>query len=174
MGTKHAFRFLHCMMLVSLLAGAGSLAAQEGASQALSPSPNALADSVRELRDQVRELQAAMAEMRSETQRARAETLEMRRELEEVRAQSGSRNAVIMEAVARTGAAKFGSIPMKLHRTKSDRIRKARPTATLDERYELLSGKVDDQYQTKVESASKLPRAAFRSRAHDLFSNSEP
>jgi outer membrane murein-binding lipoprotein Lpp len=36
-----------------------------------------------------------------------------------------------------------------------DQQRKTGRAATLDEEYQLLSGKVDDQYQTKVESASK-------------------
>ena len=172
MGTKHPFCLLHCMMLVSLLAGTGSLAAQEGASQAQSPSPNTLVDSVRELREQVRELQAAMAEMRSETQQAHAEALEMRRELEEVRAQSGSRNAVITEAVARTSAPSSGASNGTVQDEEQQDQKKPDHTATLDEEYELLSGKIDDQYQTKVESASKYRVRLSGIVLMNLFSNS--
>lgn len=172
MGTKHAFCLLRWMILASLIAGTGSLAAQEGANPAESPSPNALADSVRELRDQIRELQAAMAEMRSETQRARAETLEVRRELEEVRAQSESRNAGSMEAVARTSAPSSGTSNGTQQDEEQPDQKKPDHTATLDEEYELLSGKIDDQYQTKVESASKYRVRLSGIVLMNLFSNS--
>ena len=172
MGMKHAFSLLHWMMLASLAASPGWLAAQEVANPAESPSNNVLADSVRELRDQVRELQAAMAEMRAETQRARAETLEVRRELEEMRAPSGSGNAVVMEAVARPSASSSaepkGTVQDEDQQDQKNRAR----TATLDEEYELLSGKIDDQYQTKVESASKYRVRLSGIVLMNLFSNS--
>ena len=172
MGTKHAFRLWHWMMLVSLVAGTRSLAAQEAANPAESPSPNVLADSVRELREQVRELQAAMAEMRSETQRARAETLAVRRELEEMRAPSGSGNAVVVDAVARTSGSSSGAPTGTVQEEEQQDQKKHDHTATLDEEYELLSGKIDDQYQTKVESASKYRVRLSGIVLLNLFSNS--
>ena len=172
MGTKHAFRLWHWMMLVSLVAGTRLLAAQEAANPAESPSPNVLADSVRELREQVRELQAAMAEMRSETQRARAETLAVRRELEEMRAPSGTGNGVVMEAVARTNGSSSGAPSGTVPEEEQQDQKKHDHTATLDEEYELLSGKIDDQYQTKVESASKYRVRLSGIVLLNLFSNS--
>jgi hypothetical protein len=172
MGTKHAFCLLHWMMLVSLVAGAASLAAQEGANRAESPSPKVLADSVRELREQVRELRAAMAEMQSETQQARAETREVRRELEEMRAQLGPRNAAVMEAVARTSALSSGAPNGTAQDEEQQDQKKRDHTATLDEEYDLLSGKIDDQYQTKVESASKYRVRLSGIVLMNLFSNS--
>jgi len=171
MGTKRIFRFLHWMMLVSLLAGTASLAAQEGANRAESPSPDALAGSVRELRDQVRELQAAIAEMRSETQQARAETRDVRRELDEARAQSGARNGIVTEAGARTSAPSSGPNGTAQDEEQQDQKERAH-AATLDEEYELLSGKIDDQYQTKVESASKYRVRLSGIVLMNLFSNS--
>jgi hypothetical protein len=120
------------------------------------------------LREQVRELQAAVAGMRSDWQRARTETAELRRELEEVRAGTGLRNAVLRDAVARpepdNSAAATGLLPSVLQKgvpkdqraeeQKGDQ-KKTERAASLEEEYQLLSGKVDDQYQTKVESASK-------------------
>jgi regulator of replication initiation timing len=171
MGTKRVCRLLHRMMLVSLVAGAGLLAAQESAQPPESSAPNALADSVRELREQVQQLQAAMAAMRSETEQARAETREVRRELGELRAQSGAANPVVMEAVARTKASSSGATNANAQDQEQDQ-KKRDHAATLEEEYELLSGKIDDQYQTKVESASKYRVRLSGIVLMNLFSNS--
>jgi hypothetical protein len=128
-----------------------------------------VSDSVRELRQQVGELQAAVAEMRSDWQRARAETAELRRELDEirmgeVRGGAGLRNAVLSNAVAKAapgnsetaaGSLQNGTPQDQGTESQKEVQKKAERTASLDEEYQLLSGKVDDQYQTKVESASK-------------------
>ena len=166
------FEWLRWGMLTSLMASAALGAAQEPANRTQPPSPEmsheSVSDSVRELREQVRELQAAVAGMRSDWQRARTETAELRRELEEVRAGTGLRNAVLRDAVARpepdNSAAATGLLPSVLQKgvpkdqraeeQKGDQ-KKTERAASLEEEYQLLSGKVDDQYQTKVESASK-------------------
>src|ERR1700687_1464983 len=138
--------------------------AQEAANRAEPPSPGSVSDSVRELREQVLELQAAVAGMRSDWQRARAETAELRRELDEVRAGSGLRNAVVRDAVATTNSeAAAGSLQDSLQNPAPQDEKQDQKTgkkqdeqaARLEEEYQLLRGKVDDQYQTKVESASK-------------------
>jgi hypothetical protein len=169
-------RWVECLrwgMLLGVTAWSAIGAAQEPANRTQPPSPESMhepvSDSVRELREQVGELRAAVAEMRSDWQRARAETAELRRELDEirmgdVRGGAGLRNAVPSNAVAKvetgnSGAA-AGSLPSGTpqdQRTESQKEaqKKAERTASLDEEYQLLSGKVDDQYQTKVESASK-------------------
>ncbi|MBZ5613491.1 MAG: hypothetical protein LAO23_05735 [Acidobacteriia bacterium] len=152
--------------------------ASPGSSGEASPS-----DSVRELREQVRELQAAVAGMRSEWQRAREETAELRQELEEIRARTGLRNAVakpetVSLAALRGTAAEAAPLPRIISDTSSGSFegdahslqsgapqgeeqgqeedqQKGRHATSLEEEYQLLSGKVDEQYQTKVESASK-------------------
>jgi len=131
-------------------------------------------DPMGELRDQVRELQAAVASMRVDWQRARAETSELRHELDEIRAGSGSQPAVLTHAVAisqdpaqqdasQKDRQAAGSYNQALADQNSDNPAPDNPgerknnehAASLEEQYQLLSGKVDDQYQTKVESASK-------------------
>jgi TolA-binding protein len=126
-------------------------------------------DSLRELRDQVRELRAAVAEMRSDWQHARAETSELRRELDEMRAGSGSqpvvlKNAVISRTVSQQegvqGTGSYNQVPEdqtsgNQSSSNQGEQKKNDHAASLEEQYQLLSGKVDDQYQTKVESASK-------------------
>jgi hypothetical protein len=166
----------------------------EALPQASSPSssiPSAatesVSDSVRELREQVRELQAAVAGMRSDWQHAREETAEMRRELAEIRAEeipagTGSPNAVLKNAVAKLesgtsesagnlqSALPNGAIQDQREIQKGDQ-KKADHAASLEEEYELLSGKVDDQYQTKVESASKYRVRLSGIVLMNLFSN---
>jgi hypothetical protein len=128
-------------------------------------------DSVRELREQVRELQAAVAGMRSDWQQARAESAELRRELDEIRTgevRAGTeRNAVLRDAVATAAPINSGAAANVLpNAVQNDALQyekpdqnedqqKAERATRLDEEYQLLSGKVDEQYQTKVESASK-------------------
>jgi len=174
------FEFLRWATLIGVMAWTATSIAQEAANRAGPPSPGSSSgsssDSVRELREQVRELQAAVAGMRSDWQRARAETAELRRELDEVRAGMGPRNAVLKNAVAKSetsdSEAAAGGLPDSLQNVlqndappenqkgdqeegqKEDQ-KKGEHAASLEEEYQLLSGKVDDQYQTKVESASK-------------------
>ena len=174
------FEFLRWATLIGVMAWTPTSIAQEAANRAGPPSPGSLSgsssDSVRELREQVRELQAAVAGMRSDWQRARAETAELRRELDQVRAGMGPRNAGLKNAVAKSETsdpeAAAGGLPDSLQNVlqndappenqkgdqeedqKEDQ-KKGEHAASLEEEYQLLSGKVDDQYQTKVESASK-------------------
>jgi hypothetical protein len=111
-------------------------------------------------------LQTAVAGIRSDWQQARAETAELRRELEEVRGASAHGGAVLTSVTAMAaastadyaGAAQKGVGNVDAGDQESDILknqRKGEHPATLEEEYQLLSGKVDDQYQTKVESASK-------------------
>ncbi|MGD0417414.1 MAG: hypothetical protein ABSA80_18795 [Terriglobales bacterium] len=179
MNVTRWFEGLRWMTLMTVMAGTASGVAQEAVNRTEPPSPGpsseSVSDSVRELREQVRELQAAVAGMRSDWQRARLETAELRRELDAVRGGTGSQNAVFgdalvtsetpsSEAAARSfqdstqsvlqnGAPQDEKQDQKQNQ-KGDQ-KKLERAATLEEEYQLLSGKVDDQYQTKVESASK-------------------
>jgi len=155
------FKFARLVTLLSLTALSRSGLAQETASgteHALSASVGESNDSVRELREQVRELQAAVAEMRSDWQKARAETAELRRGIDEIRAASGSQNVELRTAMMSSAAPQ---ITPENEMQQDDKLnqekerKKNEHAATLEEEYQLLSGKVDDQYQTKVESASK-------------------
>jgi len=148
-----------------------------------------LNDSVRALREQVSALQATVAGMHSDWQQARAETAELRRELDEVRASEQPRNAVLQDTIAKTPSAASAarlqnvlesSLPNALQTDASqDQQSEARNkdqkstehAASLEEEYQLLSGKVDDQYQTKVESASKYRLRVSGIVLMNLFSN---
>ncbi len=165
-GKTRWFECLRWGMLLGVTAWSTFGAAQEPASRTQRPSQESLqepaSDSVRELREQVHELQTAVAGMRSDWQRARAETAELRRELEQVRAGTGLRDAVLRNAGNSEAAAaslRNNAPPDQSAEGQRDNQtedqKKNEHAASLEEEYQLLSGKVDDQYQTKVESASK-------------------
>ena len=118
-------------------------------------SEDSLSESVRELRRQVQELQAAVAEIRSEAQEYRAETVQLRRELESLHGRSD---------LPATAAAARGVSSQQTPSTVSEGqaavaqsppAEKPSHAASVEEEYQLLAGKIDDQYQTKVESAAK-------------------
>jgi len=174
MGKAHWIKCLRWGTLIGVAACGIPASAQEpvNRTQPLSPESTheSVSDSVRELREQVRELQAAVAGMRSDWQQARTETAELRRELDELRAGKGLRNVTLTHAVVKSetvSSAAAGSWPSVVKNAVQNGVsedvntesqkeeKKDEHAARLEEEYQLLSGKVDDQYQTKVESASK-------------------
>lgn len=166
MSTRQAYDVLRSAMLAGSLFWTGVGAAQEAASPAAPTDATSLSDSVRELRDQIRELQAAVTEIRSESQRYRAETTELRHELEAVRAASAGNVSVPDESASATNGAAVAAPPQEVQEGQ-----KMQHAATLEEEYQLLSGKVDEQYQTKVESASKYRMRLSGIVLLNLFSN---
>src|SRR5579862_5564292 len=148
MSRKCAFRIPLVCLVTLMLASAG---ARKGWAQTTAPDGEGLQDSVRDLQTQIRELQSAVAEIRAEAAEYRAETRQLRGELAATRAEL-SRETVqrpasvdVPEAESNVSSSQASAPPSK----SADRI------AHLEDQYELLAGKVDDQYQTKVESASK-------------------
>jgi hypothetical protein len=106
--------------------------------------------SVRDLQDQIRELQTAVAEMRAEAAQSRSEQQQLRAELAATRAELAQGRDLVASAPAAVNN-EAAPAPVESASPASEQSRIAR----LEEQYELLSGKVDDQFQTKVESASK-------------------
>ena len=167
MSMRHAYNAFRSAMWAGLLLWTGLGFAQGSASPAATAPDTSLNDSVRELREQIRALQAAITEIRSESQQYRAETAELRRELESVRAASaGNRDAPVEVA---TGSNAYAPAVSTSQESQDDQ--KMRHAATLEEEYQLLSGKVDEQYQTKVESASKYRMRLSGIVLLNLFSN---
>ena len=116
----------------------------------------ALADLIRGLQDQVRTLNSQLGDLRMEQERASQEARELRRELDVVRAQGspapgGPLNPysapTAKESVAQPAPAASPSTPQS--QTPESRI------AKLEEDQQVMEGKINDQYQTKVESGSK-------------------
>jgi hypothetical protein len=138
------------------------------AQQTLPTSPPGDA-SVRELDSQVRELRAVIEQMRAENAQSRAEMRELRQELQDTRTLLAplaiSVNGLPAAPAAGESASYGGNpaSPTTPSAGEGSQNTSATPAATdlrsriqrLEESTQLLGSKVDEQYQTKVETASK-------------------
>lgn len=150
--------------LLFVLVGSVGVWAQQ-AKPADPPSPaDATTAAVRELQEQVKQLRDAVSEIRSEAAQYRAETAELRRELEQTRGQLAAAPPA-SSAPAAGASATDGSAPASQPASLGDRV------ASLEDSTRLLTAKVDDQYQTKIESASKYRLRLSGIVLMNLFSN---
>ena len=140
-----ALIFAQCFALFVCILVISSLpaAAQSGGDTA------AMTDAIRDLREQVSELRSAVTELRTEASQYRAETESLRRELE---AQTN-----------RPSAAEPSTQPEV---ASNNRI------TEVEDSIQLLTSKLDDQYQTKIESASKYHMRLSGILLLNLFHNS--
>lgn len=122
---------------------------------AASPAPDPV---IRELQDQVRQLQVMLEEMRAENVQSRAEMRQLRQDLQATRVlleqPANVRGSELTPEAARDGASNASS---SAENPIEDRVQK------LEESTALIGSKVDEQYQTKVETASK-----YRARLHGI------
>jgi hypothetical protein len=116
-------------------------------------------DTVRELAGQVHELRVMIEQLRAENAQSRAEMQELREELQDTRKLLAPVAAAMNHVVSPGAASSANASP-----TTSGGAPAANETATasigdrvqkLEESTQLLTSKVDEQYQTKVESAAK-------------------
>jgi hypothetical protein len=132
-----------------------------------------LSDAVQQLQAQVRELQSAVAELRSQTAQSRAENESLRRALQRKGREEADETPATPYASAPAAPATPASSSAaqaageKLPPSKDTSARLAK----LEEQYQLLTGKVDEQYQTKVESASRYRARLSGIVLLNLFSN---
>ncbi len=126
------------MTLLFLMAGT-NLSGQSTSAPAAPPAPptDAMTDAVRQLQEEVRELRTAVVELRSEAGQYRAETEQLRKELQATRTDT---------TAAKPGEASSEPPPPP---PLEERV------SALEESSQLQNSKLEDQYQTKVESASK-------------------
>jgi hypothetical protein len=102
-----------------------------------------LENRVRELTQEVEQLKVMILELRTEISRSREETRDMRLELQRVSGGPGSGSGVVefqARETSTTGDSNLGQ---------EERL------AQLEESQQLLHDRIEEQYQTKVESASK-------------------
>lgn len=141
-----------------------ALAVAQEPSPSPNPDANATITAVRDLQEQVRQLRAMVEEMRSENAQSRTEMQQLRRELQATRGllsvdsarstmagQSPYGTSVQDPAPASRGSVSVTSTGSseQAPATLESRVQK------LEESTSLLGSKVDEQYGTKVESASK-------------------
>ena len=116
---------------------------------------------IRDLQDQVRQLRSLVDEMRAENAQSRAEMHQLRQDLQSTRALlerpasssvgDNTQTATIPASGTATASTIQSSSPIE------ERVQK------LEESTSLIGSKIDEQYQTKVESASK-----YRARLHGI------
>ncbi|HUJ94902.1 MAG TPA: hypothetical protein VLW84_06545 [Terriglobales bacterium] len=154
-------------VFAGLLILTGTVNAQiQPAATAGPPPQESMASAVQQLQEEVRELHAAVQELRSEAVQYRAEATELRHELETERGSTAASATPaqnppqVAPAPAESGAANSAAT-----QTLEQRV------ASLEEGAQLLNSKVDDQYQTKVESASKYRVRLSGILLFNLFSN---
>jgi len=144
--------------------------AQQTPESSASPAPDAAASAVRDLQDQVHELRGLVEEMRAENAESRAEMHQLRHDLEATRAllerpasatssapetaastSPQNESAVASSSAAPSGSTSQASTPLE------ERVQK------LEDSTSMIGSKIDEQYQTKVETASK-----YRARLHGI------
>lgn len=129
-------RFLCTIAILGLMR---PLPAQNTQTPPSSAEAGSVNDSLGELKSQVSDLKAMVLQLQEQTNASRAEIVHLRQELETSRTSPygmGADEQASAHAVQGTS-----SIDQRID--------------TLEENQQLLTGKVNDQYQTKVESASK-------------------
>jgi hypothetical protein len=137
-----------------------SRAQQTPSTTTSSPPGDATTNAVRDLQDQVRQLRTLVEEMRSENVQSRAEMQQLRQELQTTRsllerpamARKEEQPAVAESATSSSSALEpeaSGQISAHSISGLENRVQK------LEDTTELLGAKVDEQHQTKIESASK-------------------
>src|SRR5438128_8507196 len=124
--------------------------------QAAGEQPDSVASAVRGLQEQVRQLREAVAEMRSEAAQHRAETVALREEVRATREQmAASGGSPAQTAFVATQSAPSSAQTTGVTQATTQQGSVEERVSKLEEESQLLSGKVNEQYQTKVESASK-------------------
>ncbi len=114
---------------------------------------------VRELSSQVRELRAMIEEMRSENAQSRAEMQELRQELQDTRKLliplAASMNRSVESAASANSLSTASTTEVQTAPAASTPIDLGTRVQKLEESTQLLGSKIDEQYQTKVETAAK-------------------
>ena len=160
-----------CAVAGCLLLGSGAARGQEARNAALTgtssppsaesaaapPEMRALADLVRGLEAQVQTLNSQLGDLRSEEERSSTEVRELRRELEAMKAQGSAPantplNPYATPPAAVSATAAPSSTPASVQTASQSPEERL---AKLEEDQQVLEDKVNDQYQTKVESGSK-------------------
>lgn len=117
--------------------------------------------SIRDLQDQVRELRSLVEQMRTENAESRTEMRKLRDDLQATRALlTGPVRSDVTEIASESSASPVSQVAVSNEGRSSleQRVQK------LEDSTSLTASKVDEQYQTKVETASK-----YRARLHGII-----
>lgn len=121
---------------------------------------------VRELQNEVQELRVLMQEMRAENTQARAEMQQLRQDLQSTRALLERSRASGTAVPAPQSALESGTQPLAANSAAAEQSQASSledRVQSLEDTTSLIGSKIDEQYQTKVETASK-----YRARLHGI------
>jgi hypothetical protein len=121
----------------------------------------ASAASVRDLQDQIQQLRSMIDEMRTENAESRAEMQQLRHDLQATRALLERNPAAPASSPTIEATAQPAASPVNAETPPNSRLEER--VQKLEENASLVGDKIDEQYQTKVESASK-----YRARLHGI------
>lgn len=157
-------RSVGLFVLIGILLSPVFLAGLSKAQQTSTAQPLAAQTDIHDLQEEVRQLRAMIDEMRAENAESRAAMQQLRQDLQTTRALL-EHNAISSEDA---GSSIVTSSPQNGSNVASPTAQT--PNANLEDRVEkleettsLIGGKIDEQYQTKVETASK-----YRARLHGI------
>jgi hypothetical protein len=132
------------------------------AQSAAAPAQGETAGAMRDLQDQVRQLKDMVNEMRAENAQSRSEMQQLRRDLQQTRA--------MLEHTATPGENTAVQPAQPSPATVTPEVANTQPSTSIEKRVEkledttsLLGSKIEEQHQTKVETASK-----YRARLHGI------
>jgi len=149
--------FLSAIIMTAFVAAGTTGFAQTGPGTGSSSTSHG---EILDLQDQVRQLQTLVEEMRAENAQSRAEMHQLRQDLEATRAllEHPSATSVGQSTSGRTPASTSEvTTTASVQSSLEDRVQK------LEDSTSMIGAKVDEQYQTKVETASK-----YRARLHGI------
>jgi len=141
-------------------------------SPASPPATDLTAAAIRELQQQVRELSEAVGEMRAEAGKYRAENRALRNQLQARRTETSTTYPAREISYASPSPVETppgSELSTQAPLSQAEPLES--PVAALQETVQLLTSKLDDQYQTKVESASKYRVRLSGIALFNLFSN---
>jgi hypothetical protein len=161
-----AFRRTAAAVTALVLVGTHAPAQESASTRPASPQNEASITALQDLQEQVRQLRALVEEVRTENSESRTEMQKLRQELRSTRELLISSTAVRPSGELSAAAAEPKQAPRPEPQTESagagDSALSPQNTSRLDSRVQkleeatqLLGSKVDEQYQTKVETASK-------------------
>lgn len=155
------------LMVAALLSSTPNLRAQDAPSLPPPSESAQTAKAVQELQDQVRELRGLVDQMRAENAQSRTEMQRLRQDLQTTRALLEPPHAAAAAAMQTASAypqATSEAAPPAMAMTPPDSsLPLEQRVQKLEDSTSLLSSKIDEQYQTKVETASK-----YRARLHGI------
>ena len=152
-------RIIRVGAMGSFLLAGSILGWPQAASTPAAQPTDAMAAAVRELQEEVRELRTAVVELRSEAGEYRAETEQLRKQLQATQSSATPPEGTASGAPTASGVSSSQTPPLE------DRV------ASLEESAQLLNSKIDDQNQTKIETASKYRVRLSGIALFNIFSN---